>query len=102
MGLDAQRHSAVLHANAALASLRVKAYVQAIEHCDKACAALAQKSSKPWYLQLPNLGQSSSGLCMHARHTPKLPCHNLAPSQFRNILMNTDNAIHMQLGCYTQ
>ena len=59
VGLDAQRHSAVLHANAALASLRVKAYVQAIEHCDKACAALAQKGSKPRYLQLLKFGQSS-------------------------------------------
>lgn len=61
IGLDAQRHSAGLHANAALASLRMQAYVQAIEHCDKACAALAQKGSKPRYLQLPSLGQSSSG-----------------------------------------
>ncbi|KAK9827632.1 hypothetical protein WJX81_001342 [Elliptochloris bilobata] len=35
IGLDAERHNAALHANAALASLRMRAYVQAIEHCDK-------------------------------------------------------------------
>ena len=44
IGLDAQRHNAALHANAALASLRMQAHVQAIEHCDKArpCCTLLQ------------------------------------------------------------
>ena len=40
VGLDAQRHSAALHANAALASLRMRCYVQAIAHCDKARSGL--------------------------------------------------------------
>ncbi|KAI8463589.1 MAG: hypothetical protein J3K34DRAFT_526875 [Monoraphidium minutum] len=34
-GLDAQRHSAALHANAALAALKMGCYVQALEHCDR-------------------------------------------------------------------
>ena len=44
IGLDAQRHNAALHANAALASLRMQAHVQAIKHCDKArpCCTLWQ------------------------------------------------------------
>jgi len=40
VGLDAQRHSAALHANAALASLRMRCYVQSIAHCDKARSGL--------------------------------------------------------------
>lgn len=35
VGLESQRHSMVLHANAVLAALKIKAYVQALEHCDK-------------------------------------------------------------------
>jgi tetratricopeptide (TPR) repeat protein len=34
-GLDAQRHSMALHANAALAALKLGCHVQALEHCDK-------------------------------------------------------------------
>jgi hypothetical protein len=35
MGLDAQRHNMALHANAAMAALKLQCYVQAMEHCDK-------------------------------------------------------------------
>lgn len=35
IGLESQRHSIVLHANAALAALKKQCYVQALEHCDK-------------------------------------------------------------------
>lgn len=35
-GLDAERHSMALHANAALAALKLGCHVQAMEHCDKA------------------------------------------------------------------
>lgn len=35
IGLDAQRHNSALHANAAMAALKLNCYVQAIEHCDK-------------------------------------------------------------------
>ena len=34
-GLDAQRHSMALHANAAMAALKMRCFVQAMEHCDK-------------------------------------------------------------------
>jgi tetratricopeptide (TPR) repeat protein len=34
-GLEVQRHSMVLHANAAAAALKLNCYVQALEHCDK-------------------------------------------------------------------
>ncbi len=34
-GLDAQRHSMALHANAAMAALKLQCYVQVMEHCDK-------------------------------------------------------------------
>ena len=39
-GLECQRHDMVLHANAAVASLRMGCPVQAIEHCDKVWAVL--------------------------------------------------------------
>ena len=35
IGLDAERHSMTLHANAAMASLKLQCWIQAIEHCDK-------------------------------------------------------------------
>lgn len=35
LGLDFQRHSMALHANAAMAALKLRCYVQAMEHCDK-------------------------------------------------------------------
>lgn len=34
-GLDAQRHNMALHANAAMAALKLRCFVQAQEHCDK-------------------------------------------------------------------
>jgi tetratricopeptide (TPR) repeat protein len=34
-GLEVQRHSMALHANAAAAALKLNCYVQALEHCDK-------------------------------------------------------------------
>lgn len=34
-GLETQKHSMALHANAAMAALKLKCYVQAMEHCDK-------------------------------------------------------------------
>jgi tetratricopeptide (TPR) repeat protein len=34
-GLEAQRHNMTLHANAAMAALKIKCYVAAQEHCDK-------------------------------------------------------------------
>ncbi|WIA44309.1 hypothetical protein OEZ86_007106 [Tetradesmus obliquus] len=34
-GLEVQRHSMALHANAAAAALKLQCYVQALEHCDK-------------------------------------------------------------------
>jgi tetratricopeptide (TPR) repeat protein len=36
-GLEAQRHDMTLHANAAMAALKLKCYVAAQEHCDKVC-----------------------------------------------------------------
>ncbi len=48
-GLEAQRHSMALHANAAMACLKLKCYVQAMEHCDKvrewSASALARLQS---------------------------------------------------------
>jgi hypothetical protein len=35
LGLEAQRHNMALHANAAMAALKLKCYVAAQEHCDK-------------------------------------------------------------------
>ncbi len=35
IGLEHQRHNMALHANAAMAQLKLQCYVQAIEHCDK-------------------------------------------------------------------
>lgn len=35
LGLESQRHSMTLHANAAMAALKLSCYVQALEHCDK-------------------------------------------------------------------
>jgi tetratricopeptide (TPR) repeat protein len=34
-GIEVQRHSMALHANAAAAALKLNCYVQALEHCDK-------------------------------------------------------------------
>ena len=34
-GIEAQRTNATLHANAAMASLKMGCFVQAVEHCDK-------------------------------------------------------------------
>jgi len=34
-GLQAQRHDMALHANAAMAALKLKCYVQALEYCNK-------------------------------------------------------------------
>ena len=35
VGLEAQRHNMALHANAAMAALKLKCFVAAREHCDK-------------------------------------------------------------------
>ena len=35
-GLEAQRQDMALHANAAMAAIKLKCYVQALEHCNKA------------------------------------------------------------------
>jgi len=35
VGLEAQRHNMTLHANAAMAALKLKCFVTAQEHCDK-------------------------------------------------------------------
>lgn len=35
LGLDAQRHNMTLHANAAMAALKLQCYVQAMEHASK-------------------------------------------------------------------
>ena len=34
-GLESERHNMELHANAALASIKMGCHVQALEHCDK-------------------------------------------------------------------
>lgn len=43
-GLEVQRHSMALHANAAAAALKLSCYVQALEHCDKVCNACCDGS----------------------------------------------------------
>jgi len=45
LGLESQRHSMVLHANAALAAIKIKCYVQAMEHCDKVSRCRASQWS---------------------------------------------------------
>lgn len=35
LGLEHQKHNMELHSNAALASLKMGCFIQAIEHCDK-------------------------------------------------------------------
>jgi tetratricopeptide (TPR) repeat protein len=44
-GLEVQRHSMALHANAAAAALKLNCYVQALEHCDKVGAISSMGSS---------------------------------------------------------
>jgi hypothetical protein len=39
LGLEAQRHNTALHANAAMAALKIQCYVQAMEHCSKVRAS---------------------------------------------------------------
>jgi len=46
-GLEAQRTNCALHANAALASLRMGCAVQAIEHCDRVVRILQFLLEKP-------------------------------------------------------
>lgn len=44
-GLEAQRHNMTLHANAAMAALKLKCYVATQEHCDKVWAPDLARSS---------------------------------------------------------
>lgn len=51
LGLDSERTSMTLNANAAMAALKIQCYVQTIEHCDKvrvgACGhACAQRTGR--------------------------------------------------------
>lgn len=39
-GLEMQRHNMTLHANAAMAALKLRCYVAAQEHCDKVCVTV--------------------------------------------------------------
>lgn len=43
LGIESEKTSMTLHANAAQAALKVSCFVQAIEHCDKVklCCALS-------------------------------------------------------------
>lgn len=60
LGLEVQRHSMALHANAAAAALKLQCYVEAMEHCDKVSGcSLHGRHQARWST---SLGSRLSGL----------------------------------------
>lgn len=68
LGLEAQRHNMALHANAAMAALKLNCYVAAQEHCDKvrsSCCRCASTKSARQQSARQQSARSSQTTCRH-------------------------------------